>query len=153
MKLSLILCSDMHMDLDKANTLINSKPGCEWVTDYTKADVIFIMTCAFGTKRHYSMQVIADVMINAKPGTRIIATGCLAKTNKAELEAIPNIEVKSFDEVLKMYNYKEKNIVNERKIHTNSIIISNGCLKKMFLLLIFNYGRKIYKQAYGRDFI
>ena len=132
MKYSLILCSDMHMDIDKANSIFLENPHIEWVSDYKIADVVIIMTCAFGTKKRYSMFVIADVIKSAKPKTRIIATGCLAKLNKTELEAIPNLEVKSLEEVLKMLKMEEGSGCKYEvcKIPQNTVIISNGCLKK-----------------------
>lgn len=127
MNMSLILCSDMHMDIEKANQLI-SNSNQEWVSDYTLADIIIIFTCAFGSKKEYSMYVIADVIRNAKPGSRVIATGCLAKINEAELNVIPNLEVKSFEEVKLIVgnSYSSK----QKKIWHNKVIISNGCLKK-----------------------
>lgn len=149
MKATLLLCSDMHMDIDRANHIMANYPNFEWVSDYKISDVIIIMTCAFGEKKHYSMYVIANVLKNAKPRSMVIATGCLAKLNKAELEAIPNLRVKSLEEVFAMLNSMEnkaKKLTNvssmpsstyskapkqvRQKIHQNVIIISNGCLKK-----------------------
>ncbi len=130
MKLALVLCSDMHMDIERANRLIECSKH-EWVFDYTLADIIIIMTCAFGTKKNYSMYVIADVMQNAKEGSRIIATGCLTKINANELKAIPNLEVKSFEEVMHMIGTTSDSLEKPKicKIHQNKVIISNGCLK------------------------
>lgn len=132
MKFSIILCSDMHMDLEKANNLIAcilSNPSNKITSDYTKADIIIIMTCAFGPKKEYSMYVIADVIRNAKPDCRIIATGCLEKINNNELKVIPRLEVKDFNEVITMLENRSPHSY-ERKIHQNNVIISNGCLKK-----------------------
>lgn len=133
MKVALVLCSDMHMDIDKANTLMCSCSKHEWLEDYTLADTIIIMTCAFGIKKDYSMLVIADVLKHAKQGSRIIATGCLAKLNKAELEAIPHLEVKSFNSVLQMLKDSSSSLQAKSytpKIRQNTVIISSGCLKK-----------------------
>lgn len=125
--MSLIMCSNMHMDIEKANILI-SNSNLEWVSDYRLADTIIIFTCAFGSKKEYSMYVIADVIRNSKPGSRIIATGCLAKINRAELNAIPRLEVKTFDEVKLLLGKTSCN--SSKRIRQNKIIISNGCLKK-----------------------
>lgn len=133
-KYSLIMCSNMHMDIETANELLSINKHIDWVADYTIADVIIIMTCAFGTKKKYSMYVIADAIKNAKANAQIIATGCLTKTNENELKAIPNLEVKSFEEVksmLKSYipcNIRENTVVC--KIPQNTVVISKGCLKK-----------------------
>ncbi len=133
MKYSLILCSDMHMDIDKANFLFGVNPCIEWVADFKKADIVIIMTCAFGTKKRYSMFVIADVIKSSKPNAQIIATGCLAKLNATELKAIPRLEVKSFEEVAEMLKQEQncnKNECEVCKIPQDTVIISNGCLKK-----------------------
>ena len=61
MKISLVLCSDMHMDIDRANSLMETHKNHEWVSNYKLADVIVIMTCAFGLKKHSSMFVIAEI--------------------------------------------------------------------------------------------
>lgn len=132
MKIALILCSDMHMDIDQANTLMSKYPKHEYVTDYTKADMVIIMTCAFGAKKAYSMFVIAEVLKNANQGAKVIATGCLAKLNKTELEAISELTVKSFEEVVHILSTAPSsdptNVV--KKILQNVVIISSGCLKK-----------------------
>lgn len=128
MNMSLILCSDMHMDIERANQLISSNLYEEWVSDYTLADIIIIYTCAFGSKKEHSMYVIADVIRNAKPGSRVIATGCLAQINKAELSVIPNLEVKSLEEVKLIVGKSSSS--KQKKIRHNKVIISNGCLKK-----------------------
>lgn len=132
MKIALILCSDMHMDIDKANTLMNSYPNYEWLTDYTSADMVIIMTCAFGTKKAYSMFVIADVLKNAKQDSTVIATGCLVKLNKTELEAIPGLTVKSYEEVLQILGTPSKVLATQAtyKAQQNVVIISSGCLKR-----------------------
>lgn len=144
MNMSLILCSDMHMDIERANQLISSNSDEEWVSDYTLADIIIIYTCAFGSKKEYSMYVIADVIRNAKPGSRVIATGCLAQINKAELSVIPNLEVKSLEEVKLIVGKSSSS--KQKKIRNNKVIISNGCLKKcsycLYSLLEKTYSSK-----------
>lgn len=123
---ALVLCSDMHMDIEKANIITSSNQ--EWVSDYTLADTIIIFTCAFGSKKKYSMYVIADVIRNSKPDSRIIVTGCLATINEIELKVIPRVEVKTFEEIKLMVGITERKI--EKKIRQNKVIISCGCLKK-----------------------
>ena len=89
-------------------------------------------SCAFGLKKHSSMFVIAEVLRFAKPDSTIIVTGCLAKINKTELEAIPNLEVKSLEEVSDMLAILPSS-TSPQEVHTmhqNIVIISNGCLKK-----------------------
>lgn len=125
-KISIVLCSDMHMDIEKANQLI-SNTNQDWVSDYTLADIVIIFTCAFGSKKEYSMYVIADVLRNCKPNSRVIATGCLAKINEAELNVIPRLEVKSFEEVELLVGKASGS--KTKKIRHNKVIISNGCLK------------------------
>lgn len=125
---SLLICSDMHMDIEMANDLISCTT--DWTNDYTCADTVIIMTCAFGIKKHYSMYVIADVLRNVKPGSRVIATGCLTKINENELKAIPNLEVKSLEEVKTIIGGKTSSSLKKNKIKQNTVIISNGCLKK-----------------------
>ncbi len=154
MKYSIILCSDMHMDIDKANFLFEVNSCIEWVSDYKVADVIIIMTCAFGTKKRYSMFVIADVIKSSKPNAKIIAIGCLAKLNKTELKSIPRLEVKSFEEVIEMLR-QEQNCNKEScevcKIPQDTVIISNGCLKKcsycVYPLLETKYTSKPIEQV------
>ena len=102
-KIAVVLCNDMHMDIERANLLLNyiaQDENYHIICDYTSADIVIIQTCAFGNGKKYSMQVIADVTLNAMPDARIMVTGCLVSINKEELEAIPNIEVKSFEELI-----------------------------------------------------
>ncbi len=145
MKVAIVLCSEMHMDLDKANSLISGmvQNGYEIVSDYTKADVTIIMTCAFGNKREYSMRVIADVVRNSKPDSKVIVSGCLVKTNAQELKAIPRICVKTFEELQLMIG---KPKVTKKFIPQNQIIISTGCRKKcsycVYPLIDANYRSK-----------
>ena len=50
MKVALVICNDMHMDIANANTIVNHlmATGYEVVCDYTIADTVIILTCAFG---------------------------------------------------------------------------------------------------------
>ena len=148
MKIALILCSDMHMDIDQANTLMSKYHKHEWANSYDEADMVIIMTCAFGTKKAYSMYVIADVLKSVKQGTVVIATGCLAKLNKTELEAIPGLTVKSLDEVMEILDSAPGNIGTNalQRIQQNVVIISSGCLKKcsycVYPLIVGKYKSK-----------
>lgn len=143
MKIALILCSDMHMDIDRANTLMGNYPNHEWImdcTDCAEADVVIIMTCAFGNKKAYSMFVIADALKNAKEGATVVATGCLVKLNRAELESIPGLTVKDFYELSSILGKSTlatqaplTQVTTTRvtnRIPQNVVIISSGCLKK-----------------------
>lgn len=130
-KVALVLCNDMHMDIANANIMINhitKSKGYEVVCDYTIADVIVILTCAFGPNKMYSMRVIADVRLNAMSNARVIVTGCLTKIAGNELNDIPNIEVKTFEETTDLFSSKCNKI--DRIIPQNKVIISTGCLHK-----------------------
>lgn len=130
MKVAVILCNDMHMDIDNANQLVNrvkSTVGYEVANDYTIADCIIILTCAFGPNKLYSMQVIADVCINKKKDAEVIVTGCLERLCKEELKELEKeskIKVKAFEEVLAKFN---KPSINVQWIPQNKVIISTGC--------------------------
>ena len=96
MKVALVICNDMHMDLDNANKIINcimQDPENAIVCDYTIADTIIILTCAFGSGKMKSVRIIADVCLNSKKDARIIVTGCLVKIESEELKRISRIEV------------------------------------------------------------
>lgn len=130
MNVAVILCNDMHMDIDNANQLINrikSTVGYEVVNDYTIADYVIILTCAFGPNKLYSMQVIADVCINKKKDAEVVVTGCLEKLCKEELKRLEEnskIKVESFKEVLAKFNKPNSNV---QWIPQNKVIISTGC--------------------------
>ena len=129
-KVSLIMCNDMHMDIERANellTCISKNQDYEIITDYTKADIVIINTCAFGMNKEYSIYVIADVQKNVKENTEIIVTGDLEKSNKKELEAIPGIKVEAFSKVKEFFGNNHK---TSFLIPQNKVIISKGCLKK-----------------------
>lgn len=128
MKIALIMCNDMHADLEKANILLAKIPNSDITTDYTIADVIIIYACAFGSNKSYSVKVIADVRMNAKSDAKVIVTGCLAQVFRKDLEYIPNIQVKSFGELLKCFEKKDE--TTSKSIRQNTVIISEGCLYK-----------------------
>ena len=128
-KVAVILVNDMHMDLENANKLLNhiyANYNYEVVCDYTIADIIIIMTCAFG-KKNLSIRTIADVQLNSSADSEIIVTGCLA--NFKELQYIPYVTVKPFFEVLDFFgNVSSKSIV--QFLPQNKVIISEGCKYK-----------------------
>lgn len=130
MKVALVICNDMHMDIANANTILNSllqTERYEVVCDYTVADLVIIITCAFGPNKMYSMRVIADIRLNAMEKAKVIVTGCLTKIHYNELEDIPGIEVMSFEELLKNFKDSKK---QQYLIPQNKVIISTGCLHK-----------------------
>ena len=130
-KISLIMCQDMHMDIERANELLANlleNPEYEVICDYTEADIIIMMTCAFGTGKTDTIWMIADVINNCRENAEIWLTGCLVSTNKKELEALPKVTVKSYEEVKAMFQTSTQ--YPERCISQNTIIISEGCLKK-----------------------
>ena len=129
-KVALIICNDMHMDIANANLILNGimqDTDKQIVCDYTVADIIIILTCAFGPGKMNSVRIIADVCINAKADAKIIVTGCLVKIESEELKKISRIEVVTFDKLLKSFNKVSKmhNLVPQ-----NKVIISTGCLHK-----------------------
>lgn len=129
-KVALVLCNNMHMDIANANIILNhitKSNEYEVVCDYTIADVIVILTCAFGPKKMDSMRIIADVRLNAIQEAKVIVTGCLTKIAGDELKDIPNIEVKTFEETISLFSGKCK---IDRIIPQNKVIISTGCLHK-----------------------
>ena len=68
-KVSLVMCNDMHMDIEQANEMLScicQNSNYQISSNYTEADIIIIMTCAFGSGKKYSMYVIADVQRNCK---------------------------------------------------------------------------------------
>lgn len=128
-KVSLIMCSEMHMDIEQANELLSAiyaNKNSIICTDYTEADTIVIMTCAFGRGVRYSMYVIADVLRNCKDGARIVVTGELVMLYNGQLTKIPRIEVKTLDEVFELFG---RNILM-KFLKQNKVIISKGCKKK-----------------------
>ena len=130
-KVAVILCNDMHMDIANANNLLNcveQNGNYEIVCDYTIADIVIIITCAFGPKKMYSVRVIADVRINSKTDAEVIVTGCLLKLNLDELKAIPDIRVESFEELLLSFGLPTEK--SRAIIPQNKVIISKGCNHK-----------------------
>ena len=148
-KIAIIMCNDMHMDLERSNILLNYiKQNTEYeiVCDYTIADVIIIQTCAFGNGKRYTIQVIADIRLNSKPKAKIIVTGCLLGINRQELEALPGIEVESFEKLIESLKKEEQYNYNEKLVPQNKVIISEGCLKKcsycVYPLIVGKYRSK-----------
>lgn len=146
MKVALVICNDMHMDIANADIILNffvQTKGYEVVCDYTIADVVIVVTCAFGPKKMYSMRVIADIRLNAMKEAKVIVTGCLAKIYYDELSNIPGIEVKYFEELLDSLKKakKQKSLVPQ-----NKVIISTGCLHKcsycVYPMLVGKYQSK-----------
>ena len=130
-KVAVVLCNDMHMDIDNANIIINhitKSKSYKVVCDYTIADIIVVLTCAFGPNKMYSVRVIADVRLNAMPSARVIVTGCLTKIGENELSYIPNIEVRTFKETINFFCSECNKI--DRIVPQNKVIISEGCLHK-----------------------
>ena len=128
-KVAVVLCNDMHMDIDRANRLLNhiQKNKDYTITcDYTDADIILVLTCAFGSNKMHSMRVLADVRLHCQKTARVIATGCLVKLNAEELEALPGIEVMNFEELLNSFCPKVEKY--EAIVPQNTVIISEGCL-------------------------
>lgn len=131
-KIAIIMCNDMHMDIEQVNILINyitKNEDYDVVCDYTIADIIIVQTCAFGETKKYSVQVIADVRANALTNAKVIVTGCLLSINREELKAIPGIEVKSFEELIHFFR-REEIYPLKKIVPQNKVIVSEGCLKK-----------------------
>ena len=131
-KIAVVMCNDMHMDIERSNVLLNhiiQNGSYEVVCDYTIADIVIIQTCAFGEKKKYSVQVIADVRANACSDAKVIVTGCLLSINNEELDALPGIEVKSFEELISIFQQTKTDFVS-KIVPQNRVIISEGCLKK-----------------------
>lgn len=151
-KIAIILCNDMHMDIEKANVLVNyisKNNNYIIVTDYKEADVIIIYTCAFGSNKMYSIRVIADIMCNALETSTVIVTGCLTKICSNELKKIPNIIVMSFKELLNCLS-QEAIVPLVNMIPQNKVVISDGCLHKcsycVYPLLVDKYKSKTIEQ-------
>ena len=126
---SLVMCNDMHMDIEQANELLGricQNPAYESCEDYTVADIIIIMTCAFGSGKRYSMYVIADVKRTSKKDAVIFVTGCLATLCQTELEKIPGVCVKTIPEIKAIFG---KSAEHKKLVGQNKIIISYGCRK------------------------
>lgn len=131
-KIAVIMCNDMHMDIERSNVLLNyimQNESYEVVCDYTIADIVIVQTCAFGETKRYSVHVIADVRANARSDAQVIVTGCLLTINHEELKALPGIKVKNFEELIDFF--KKSEICSfEKIVPQNRVIISDGCLKK-----------------------
>lgn len=128
-KLALVLCNDMHMDLENANLLLTRVQQSKWyevVCDYTIADIVVVFTCAFGPSKMDSVRVIADVRRNCKPEAKVFVTGCLAKLCTSELKAIPGISVQDFSYLLNSFEFVPTETLSIP--YQNKVIISEGCL-------------------------
>lgn len=137
-KISVILCNNMHMDIENANKLLTviqdsnkNSTNCRTIeTDYTQADEIIIITCAFGNGKLESLRIISDVVSNMRNDAKLIITGCMVKT---DLELLLDVKedalVLDFETVLKIFS--ENEVSNIRQfIPQNKVIISTGCKKK-----------------------
>ena len=146
--ISIIMCNDMHMDIERVNELISyihCNKNYKIICDYTKADYVIIITCAFGNGKKNSMYKIADVQKNVKQSSTVIVTGCLVNSNKEELEKIDGIIVKKFEDLKKSFikNIPDNSICYKQYVKQNVIVISKGCLKKcnycVYSLISNNY--------------
>lgn len=153
--ISIIMCNDMHMDIERVNELISyihCNKNYKIICDYTRADYVIIITCAFGDGKKNSMYKIADVQNNVKQSSTVIVTGCLVNTNKEELEKIDGIIVKKFEDLKKSFikNIPDNSICYKQYVKQNVIVISNGCLKKcnycVYSLISNNYISKNKEQ-------
>ena len=146
-KVAVVLCNNMHMDIANANTILNliiQNKAYEVVCDYTIADIVIVVTCAFGPNKMYSMRVIADVCANSKTNAKVIVTGCLLKLNREELESIPGICVIPFE---KIGTFLNTSVVKMKQLlPQNKVIISEGCLHKcsycVYPMLVQKYKSK-----------
>ena len=135
-KIAIVLCNNMHMDIERANELIalvSQNQHYQLITDYTKADVIIIVTSAYGEQNMAAtMNIVVDIQNNTSKETQIIVTGCLVDIHKEELEDLfPDFEVKTFNTIKNMLNESSyANFFVEKAIPQNTVIISTGCLKK-----------------------
>lgn len=152
-KVAIVLCNDMHMDIDRANVMLNyiaHNNNYEIVCDYTIADIVIIYACAFGANKMYSMRVIADVRLNALKSAKVIVTGCLLKIASNELKEIPNLEIKSFNELLEFFN-KEPLLAISPMIPQNRVIVSEGCMHRcsycVYPLIVDKYKSKTIEEV------
>ena len=130
--------NNMHMDIENTNKLLtaiknSNKNSIKYriiETDYTRADEIIIITCAFGNGKYNSLRIISDVALNMKSDARLIITGCMVKTDFELLCSLEyNALVLDFETVLKIFS--EDDVSNIRQfIPQNKVIISTGCKKK-----------------------
>jgi len=134
--IAIVLCNNMHMDIERANmliTLISQSRSYQLTSNYTKADVVIVLTCAYSNEhKKKTMHIIADIQANARNGANVIITGCLVNGSKKELcELFPEFEVQTFNKVKAMLNENSLNNFSvKRFIPQNKVIISMGCLKK-----------------------
>lgn len=131
-KVAVIMCNNMHMDIENTNKLltqISNSGTSQMETDYTKADVIIVITCAFGSGKLKSMQIISDIETNMKETAKLILTGCLVKTNPSLLSKVTKAIVMELSQVMDLYAKNGKDEITTF-IPQNKVIISSGCLKK-----------------------
>ena len=142
-KISVILCNNMHMDIENANKLLAKIESSNEVsvekrvieTDYTKADVVIIITCAFGNGKLKSLSIIADVVANMRSDAKLVLTGCMVKTNRELLlDVKEDALVLDFDTLLVLYSENKEKNISSPCIPQNKIIIS-----KIFSFIIRHY--------------
>lgn len=106
-KVAVIMCNDMHMDIENANNLlakIKKSKTAQIETDYTKADMIIVITCAFGNGKLKSMQIVSDVETNMKSTAKLILTGCMVRTNRELLNKVSNAIVVELSQVMELFS-------------------------------------------------
>ena len=135
-KIAVVLCNNMHMDIERANELLtlvstDTSEGYQIISDYTKADIVIIMTCAYGnSNKAKTIRIIADVQNNILSNTYVIITGCLVNICKCELENIfSDFGVHTFEEVKAMFKGKVSDSM-QKLVPQNKVVISMGCRKK-----------------------
>ena len=132
-KVAVIMCNNMHMDIENANKLLTriSNSGVAQIeTDYTKADMVIVITCAFGSGKEKSMRVIADVEANMSDSAKLVVTGCMVKTNAQLLGKVPKATVMELSQVMNLFQAPQNVCEIKNFIPQNKVIISTGCLKK-----------------------
>jgi ribosomal protein S12 methylthiotransferase len=90
-------CAKNAVDSDKVTGALLAD-GLERAPSAADADLVVVNTCAFiEAARAESVEVLLGVAAAAKPGARVVATGCLAERHGAELAAaMPEVDVVGF---------------------------------------------------------
>jgi ribosomal protein S12 methylthiotransferase len=90
-------CPKNAVDSDKIRGTLLAD-GLVPTDDPTVADVVVVNTCAFvEAARAESIETIVALADAARPGSRVVVTGCLAERSGAELAAaLPEVEVVGF---------------------------------------------------------
>jgi ribosomal protein S12 methylthiotransferase RimO len=90
-------CPKNAVDSDKIRGTLLAD-GLVPTDDPTAADVVVVNTCAFvEAARAESIEAIVALADAARPGSRVVVTGCLAERSGAELAAaLPEVEVVGF---------------------------------------------------------